>query len=58
MPAFMAIPWLYSVVTAGAPEGSDTRLEIDHLLGIDPDAEAEINRRRLQAIGAAGGEVG
>lgn len=58
MPAYMAVPWLYSVVTAGAPLGSDARLQIDDVLGLDPDAEAEIQRRRVAAIAAAGGEVG
>ncbi len=56
MSAYMAIPWLYSIVTAGAPVGSDARLEIDHVLGTDPNAEAEIQRRR-RAVFAEFGEV-
>lgn len=56
MPAYMAIPWFYSVVTAHAPVGSDARLEIDRVLGTDPDAEVEINKRR-RAVLSQFGEV-
>lgn len=50
MSAYMAVPWFYSLVTANARAGSDARLEIDDVLGIDPDAAAELQRRRRAAL--------
>ena len=40
-----------------APLNEDARIEVDALLG-DPLAKAEQQKRRMEAIGAMGGEIG
>lgn len=57
MPAYLAFPWLYRLVTKGAEEGSDRRLEIDAALGLG-DAQATLNRRQIDRLKAAGIEIG
>jgi hypothetical protein len=53
MSARRAYRWLYARLTA--PLDDDTRLEVDALLG-DANAEAEMQRRRRDAVLAMGGE--
>jgi hypothetical protein len=55
MSATRAYRWLYARLVA--PLDADTRLEVDALLG-DTTAEAEMQRRRREAVLAMGGEIG
>jgi len=55
MAARLAYPLIYATAIDGASD--DQRLEIDALLG-DPDAAAEMQRRRFDAMADAGFEVG
>jgi hypothetical protein len=55
MPARLAYPLIYDVLTRNVTE--DSKLRIDELLG-DPSAPVRIAERRTRAVVASGFEVG